>query len=94
MEGRGTTGNNSWCCDDRMITTRARGTSRGWETTARGRGRQWCSRGTLSGALCSDVFFVYRLVIPFCTEVLHWPVNTCIFVCKHLDGTVDLFIYT
>jgi hypothetical protein len=41
-----------------------------------------------------DVFFVYRLVSPFCTEVLHWPTDTCIFVCKHLDGTVDLSIYT
>jgi hypothetical protein len=40
------------------------------------------------------IFFVYRLVSPFCIEVLHWPTDSCIFVCKYLDGTVDLSIYT
>jgi hypothetical protein len=40
------------------------------------------------------VFFVYRLVSPFCTEVLYWPADSFIFVCKHLDDTVDLSIYT
>jgi hypothetical protein len=50
----------------------------------------------MSGALCIDVyiFFIYRLVSPFCTEVFHWPVDSCIFLCKQLDGTVDLSIYT
>jgi hypothetical protein len=27
------------------------------------------------------------------TKVLHWPVDTCIFVCKHLDGLMGLYIY-
>jgi hypothetical protein len=39
-------------------------------------------------------FVVDRLVSPlFCTEVLHWPADTCIFVCKHLDGLMGLYIY-
>ena len=29
----------------------------------------------------------------FCTEVLHWPMDTCIFVCKHLDGLMGIYIY-
>jgi hypothetical protein len=47
----------------------------------------------MSGSLCIDAFFVYRMVSPFCTEVLHWPADSCIFVCIQLDGTVDLLIY-
>jgi hypothetical protein len=39
-----------------------------------------------------DMYFMTGL--PFCTEVLHWPADSCIFVCKQLDDTVDLFIYT
>ena len=36
-------------------------------------------------------FVVYRLVSLFyCTEVLHWPADICIFVCKHLDGLMGL----
>jgi hypothetical protein len=35
----------------------------------------------VSGVLCIDVyiFSVYRLVSPFCTKVLHWPADNCIF---------------
>jgi hypothetical protein len=48
----------------------------------------------VSGALLLMYFFVYRLVSPFCTKVLHWPADSYIFVCKHLEGVVDLSIYT
>jgi hypothetical protein len=39
------------------------------------------------------LYFVYRLVRPFCTEVLRWLTDVCIFVCKHYDVTVDRYIY-